>query len=236
MPKVDLGREAEALRALVQEAHGVLKDLRAAIKEGREVAPAVVGQHLDDAVKAGLEDYADTIGKAMDAAVAHVNGEFDKLADLLLGRDAESRREGRADIPALVERMADADAAGPTELVTNPRALGGDISAGSDPYGVNAVTGDSRGAVLLDRVDVSIAHGDQGTPDVVALLLGGRVNGSRDRARVLYAMDADGAAGLVTEIEALMDRAAPMGWRDRYEKAKARRQAEMPLSRDGTSS
>lgn len=236
MPKMYLGREAEVLRALVQEAHGVLKDLRAAIREGREVAPAIVEQHLDGAVKAGLEDYAATIETAMDAAVARVNGEFDKLADLLLGRDAESRREGRADIPSLVERMAGAEADVPAEEVADPRVLGGSISASSNPHAMHAITVDARGAVLLDRVDVSIAHGVRGTSDAAALLLAGRVNGSRDRARVLYLLDSDGAAAIVTEIEALMDRAAPMGWRDRYEAAKARRLAEMPQPRDGASS
>lgn len=239
--KPDPAQEAEALRELLREAHGVLKDLRGATKDASALAPDLVKGQLETAVADGLASYADTIRKAQDEAVAKVNDEFDKLADLLMGRDAKSRRKGQPDIPTLVERMVEGGDAEPA-TVTDSRKLGGDITGGGGPHDRNAVGIDTRGAVLLDGVTAAVAHAVDGD-DSVALLLRGRVNLSRDRARVLYLVDADGAAAIVTELESLLRRAggdwaaravSEDDWDctlcGRYEAAKAAREARLKES------
>ena len=224
--KTDLAVELETVREAVREAHGVLKDLRAAAREARALVPDLVKGQLEAAVADGLAGYADTIRKAQDEAVDRVNATFDELADLLMGRDEESRREGKPDVPTLVERLVGGNGGGNT--VADPRRLGGDITGGGGPHDRNTVAFDTEGAVLLEHAEVAVAHAAD-DDDVVALLLSGKVNGSRDRAKVLFLADADGAAAVVTELEALMRRAGA-GWLDRYRVAKAERVAKLKAS------
>ncbi len=115
----DLGREAEALRELVREANGTIKDLRAATKEAREAGPAIVKEYLEKAVADGLAEYGETIQKAMAAAVAKVNAEFDKLSDILMGRTADDKAQDKKSIPELVHRLGAARLA-PTPADTPP--------------------------------------------------------------------------------------------------------------------
>jgi hypothetical protein len=67
---------------------------------------------------------------------------------------------------------------------------------------------DTSKAVLLDYAEACIAHlTRKGEPlDVTALMLGGKINGSPDRSRILYLMDLDGAADVVAHLLALAQR------------------------------
>ena len=159
----------------------------------------------------------------MSASVAKVNAEFQRLSDILMGRTAEDVAGRKPSVPDLVHEMTREP-----ETVTDPRKLGGNIAGPGGPHDKGGTIFDTKGAVLLDYCEVATAEGaGDGTEDAIALLLAGRVNGTRDKARVLYMMDADGAAALVTEIEALVRRGAADGWAERYARAKARREAEL---------
>ncbi len=219
----DLGQQAEALRELVREANGTIKDLRAATKEAREAGLAAVKDYLDAAVAEGLRDYNGTIKVAMGDAVAKVTAEFDALSNLLMGRTAEDKQEGKASIPELVHELTREP-----ETIEDPRRLGGNLTGTGGPHDKGGTTIDTRDAVLLDYAEVATGEdASDGTGDAIALLLGGRVNGSKDTARIVYLMDVDGAAAIVTELEALVRRGARDGWADRYANAKAWREARL---------
>ncbi len=101
----------------------------------------------------------------------------------------------------------------------DPRALGGDIAGPGGPHDLNAVVVETTDAVLLDHMTVSIMHlGRRDEPGkvehAVGLLLEGRVNKTRDRTRVLYLVNADAAAALLTELVGLASRARADGLTD----------------------
>lgn len=109
----------------------------------------------------------------------------------------------------------------------DPRRLPGDIAGPGGPHDDHQVLIDTTNAVILDAAEVAIAHNASDDTDRGVLLLAGRINQTQDRARTVYLLDEDGMAALVTEIEALMRRAAGAGWLDRYRAAKAQRIADM---------
>jgi hypothetical protein len=84
------------------------------------------------------------------------------------------------------------------------------IGAG-DAFGIGDATIDATRAVLLDEVTVAVV----GTIDptgggrALALNLEGRVNKSTSRVDVLYLMDSDGAAAIVSELLGLAARVGP---------------------------
>lgn len=93
-----------------------------------------------------------------------------------------------------------------------PTELGGRIAGPGGPQDRNGVVLDLTDAVLLDSTVVTLVEGRRTGGDVpgeplVALELTGRVNKSTDRADVLFLMDADGAAAIVTELLGLAGRA-----------------------------
>lgn len=94
-----------------------------------------------------------------------------------------------------------------SEGTSDPRNLGGDIAGPGGPHDWSAVVLDTRNAVLLEGIDVSLFT-DSKNGESIALLLQGRINRSQDRAKVLYLFDADGAAALVSELIGLMARAS----------------------------
>lgn len=77
----------EELRHLITEAHAATKDLRAAVRASKEELELDVEARLNAAVSDGLAEYATVLRKAMDDGIAHVAGEFDKLAAVYLGTD-----------------------------------------------------------------------------------------------------------------------------------------------------
>ena len=94
---------------------------------------------------------------------------------------------------------------------TDPRKAGGSIAGPGGPHEKNSVIIDTTNAVLLDGVNVALVElrregrGD-GKP-VCALSLAGRINKTQDYAEIVYLMDSDGVAGIVSELLALINRA-----------------------------
>jgi hypothetical protein len=98
----------------------------------------------------------------------------------------------------------------------DPRPLGGNIAGPGGPHDLDAVVVDMTDAVLLDHTTVAIVHlARRNEPGVfehaVALQFEGRVNKTSDVTRVLYVVNADGAAALFTELAGLATRARADG-------------------------
>lgn len=97
--------------------------------------------------------------------------------------------------------------------MTDPRRIPGTMSGPGGPHDVSGVVLDARNAVILETVDVSTVdpeRGGRGQP-AIAMVLGGRINQTKDRASVLFVFGSDGAAAIITELVALAGRA---GWSD----------------------
>jgi hypothetical protein len=77
------------------------------------------------------------------------------------------------------------------------------------PHDIGGVVLDASNAILLETVDVSTIDPDRGGrgQSAVALVLGGRINQTQDRASVLFIFGTDGAASIVTELIGLYGRA-----------------------------
>lgn len=90
---------------------------------------------------------------------------------------------------------------------SDPRKLSGDIVGPGGPHDVGAVLVDTRNGILLDSTTVSTIDDEESGQSAIALLLGGRINRSTDRAQVLFMFGTDGLAGIVTELMALLARA-----------------------------
>jgi hypothetical protein len=116
---------------------------------------------------------------------------------------------------------------------TDPRRSGGDIAGPGGPYERDGVIIDTTDAVLLDFSTVSTVelHRPNESEVGFAMMLEGRVNKSSDRSRVVYLLNADGAAALVTELLGLAKRAENIGDRrlaDKLRKRLGERWDEMP--------
>lgn len=77
------------------------------------------------------------------------------------------------------------------------------------PHDRGGVVLDARNAVILETVDVSTIDPERGGrgQSALALVLGGRVNQTKDRVQVLFILGTDGAAAIVTELIGLYGRA-----------------------------
>lgn len=102
-------------------------------------------------------------------------------------------------------------------MTTDPTSLPGGFAGPGGPYDRHGVVIDGRNAVLLDTTEVCTVEGGrkqrpggppppEGKVQAVALVLGGRVNMRTERASVLFLLDNDGAAAIITELMALFDR------------------------------
>lgn len=82
---------------------------------------------------------------------------------------------------------------------------------GGSAFGRNDAIIDTKAAVLLGEVHVALvgAARPTGVESVVGLELSGRVNHSSEQHEVLYLMNADGAAAIVSELVGLASRAHP---------------------------
>jgi phosphoenolpyruvate-protein kinase (PTS system EI component) len=104
--------EVAALRAATREAHEAIKDLRAVIREAKEVKEKLGVEMTDvwdngmrEVVSTGLAEYNTTIKRAIDEATQAVFDRFNVLADRLLGVDKGTRRRGEFSIEELVRRV-----------------------------------------------------------------------------------------------------------------------------------
>ena len=113
---------------------------------------------------------------------------------------------------------------------SDPRGLGGAIAGPGGPYDEAAVVLDITNAVILEACEVAIVgavrKGVLGDKPISVLLLRGRINKTEERVQVLYLLNEDGAAGVVTELLGLASRA---GWGEEFMAAVRRRMDEMPL-------
>lgn len=107
----------------------------------------------------------------------------------------------------------------------DPRNLHGDISGPGGPHDEGGVVLDATKAILLDMQ--MVARIDQGArgQEAFALLLGGRINQTADRAQVLFMAPLDGFAALITELHGVARRA---GRGDELARLCAERWEEMP--------
>lgn len=82
---------------------------------------------------------------------------------------------------------------------------------GGSAFGRGDALIDTRSAVLLEGVDVAVvgAVRKDGVETIIGLELSGRVNHSTERSDVLYLLDADGAAAIISELLGLAGRADP---------------------------
>ncbi|WP_439593907.1 hypothetical protein [Microbacterium sp.] len=82
---------------------------------------------------------------------------------------------------------------------------------GGSAFGVGDALIDTTEAVLLDTTSVAVvgAIRQTGAETIIALELGGRVNHSTERRSQLYLMNADGAAGIISELLGVAHRADP---------------------------
>jgi hypothetical protein len=94
-------------------------------------------------------------------------------------------------------------------MTTDPRRIPGSMAGPGGPHDRSGVILDARHAVLLETVDVSTLDPETTRGQAaLALVLAGRINQSRDKASVLFLFGTDGAAAIVTQLIAVIGRAA----------------------------
>lgn len=96
---------AEELRELIREGHGLLKDMRAekrAIEQLLDGIPDKVNKRIEDAVRVGLETLGEKTREAMDASVAKVGREFDRLEAVFTGTERKMHRQGKPPLEDLI--------------------------------------------------------------------------------------------------------------------------------------
>jgi hypothetical protein len=97
----------------------------------------------------------------------------------------------------------------PKKRGTDPRKLPGAMVGPGGPHDHGGVILDARNAVMLDSIDVSTLDPERGGrgQSLIALILGGRINQTTERAGVLFVMGTEGAASIVAELYGLYGRA-----------------------------
>lgn len=97
----EITRETAELKAVIRMAHEAIKDLKACLKEAREVrdelktaATERVEGRLNDAVEAGLVELNKSIETAIENAEIKVDARFKTIADILLGEDRGAKKRG----------------------------------------------------------------------------------------------------------------------------------------------
>ena len=97
---------------------------------------------------------------------------------------------------------------GKKRKTSDPTKLKGGFAGPGGPHDRSGIIIDASNAVLLEAASFAKADdlGESGGPPVVAMLLSGRVFRREAQADVLFLMDFDGVATLLTEIYALIGR------------------------------
>lgn len=90
-----------------------------------------------------------------------------------------------------------------------PDRSGGFVDVAGDPFARGGAVLDTRGAVLMETVDVVLVDTAPALPGPAALMLtlGGRVNMERRHSSVAYLMPTDGAAAICSQLVGLAQRA-----------------------------
>jgi hypothetical protein len=111
--QVDMQREAELrellgkIETVTREAHEVLKDLRIETRQARRILPMIVAKQIKAECEKQMRALADETIAAANAAAETVNRRFDRLSDLLLGKDRMARKEGLRPIPDVIEDIVE---------------------------------------------------------------------------------------------------------------------------------
>lgn len=94
-------------------------------------------------------------------------------------------------------------------MTTDPRELRGAIVGDGGSHETGGVVLDTRNAILLNDVTVSTVDPEGGGrgKEYFAMLLAGRINQTNESGQVLFIMNTDGAAAVVTQLLALLARA-----------------------------
>ena len=95
--------EVEDLRAVIREAHEVIKDLRAVVKEGKTMladlelaAQVAVDDRIGESIRTGLEQFHEANMNAIAESEAAIYSRFATIGDVLMGEDRDSKRAGSA--------------------------------------------------------------------------------------------------------------------------------------------
>lgn len=97
---------------------------------------------------------------------------------------------------------------------TDPRKAGGSIAGPGGPHDRHGVVISAKDAVLLDDTYVAAVeteHDGQAMPPAIALQLSGRINQTDERASVLFLLDTDGAAAVISELLGVASRMSRTG-------------------------
>lgn len=115
--------------------------------------------------------------------------------------------------------------------IDDPRELGGDIAGPGGPFDSGGVVLDASKAILVDYQEIcKVDEGFRGQLGF-ALLVEGRINQTEDRAKVMLFESLDGLAALVTEINAVTQRASPL-IHEEFRRLCDERWKEMPHKED----
>lgn len=119
----------DGLRVEIREARGVLKDLRGEIKEARAVKaelrkaiPSLVENEVQAEVEGQIERMGEQIREVTERAVKKVTNEFERLANILMGRERHGIASEKIPLEDLVRlsRAADAARSGIPVTFTSP--------------------------------------------------------------------------------------------------------------------
>lgn len=94
----------------------------------------------------------------------------------------------------------------PIKRFSDPMKLPGSIAGPGDSHSVGEFVLDTSNAVLMDSVVVSTLDSESNNSSIIALVLGGRVNQTQNRAEVMFLFGTDGVAAIMTELGALLGR------------------------------
>lgn len=97
----------------------------------------------------------------------------------------------------------------PLVRTSDPRGVGDGAIIGGGPHEQGTSLLDARHAVLVDQSTFAKVDNPSDGRTVIAMLLEGRVNQTPDRTSILYLLNGDGAAALVTELVGLAARMGP---------------------------
>lgn len=90
-----LGAAAKEARDLIRDCHAATKDLRTAIREGRELLAkeiaGAVGDRIDAQVSEGLTAYQDSLAKALETTDAGIQRRYDELCNIMLYGNKQGR-------------------------------------------------------------------------------------------------------------------------------------------------
>jgi hypothetical protein len=189
--------------------HALVAELRA-----RASADPSLQRNCERLVRQVIEGEFDGTREESDEWASSEEGQrvMDELAQTPRGQQIV----GEAVTDALREARESIITAG----LSDPRELKGGMIGGED------VILDDRKAVLVDSIDVcKVNEWSQQDHLVFGLLVGGRINKSRDRANVLLMGDLDFMAAVITQMHGVAERA---GVGEELKELCQKRWAEMP--------